>query len=42
MDGNVAGFPGGVLIRDKESQQIMGAVGVSGAAGAEDEYIALK
>mmetsp|Transcript_1327 Transcript_1327/g.1684 ORF Transcript_1327/g.1684 Transcript_1327/m.1684 type:complete len:165 (+) Transcript_1327:169-663(+) len=41
VDGNVAGFPGGVLIRDKESQQIMGAVGVSGAAGAEDEYIAL-
>lgn len=41
IDGNVAAFPGGVLIRDATSKQIVGAVGVSGAAGAEDEYIAL-
>jgi uncharacterized protein GlcG (DUF336 family) len=42
MGGQVAAFPGGVLVRNKEDRQILGAVGVSGAAGAEDEYIAWR
>jgi uncharacterized protein GlcG (DUF336 family) len=42
MSGQVAAFPGGVLVRSKDDGQVVGAVGVSGAAGAEDEYIALK
>jgi uncharacterized protein GlcG (DUF336 family) len=42
MGGKVAAFPGGVLVRSKEDGQVLGAVGVSGAAGAEDEYIALR
>jgi hypothetical protein len=42
MEGQVAAFPGGVLVRSKEDGQVLGAVGVSGAAGAEDEYIAWK
>jgi uncharacterized protein GlcG (DUF336 family) len=42
LDGKVAAFPGGVLIRDAEGGEIVGAVGVSGAAGAEDEYCALR
>ena len=33
-------FPGGVLIRDAEGD-IVGSVGVSGAAGDEDEFCAL-
>ena len=40
-DGAVAPFPGGVVIRDKETMEVIGAVGVSGAAGDEDEYCAL-
>jgi uncharacterized protein GlcG (DUF336 family) len=42
MGGQIAAFPGGVLVRSKDDGQVIGAVGVSGAAGAEDEYIALK
>jgi uncharacterized protein GlcG (DUF336 family) len=42
MEGQVAAFPGGVLVRSKDDGQVLGAVGVSGAAGAEDEYIALR
>ena len=33
-------FPGGVLIRNGKTQQIIGAVGVSGASSQEDEYCA--
>ena len=41
LGGNLAVFPGGVLIRDKEGGEIVGSVGVSGAAGDEDEFCAL-
>jgi len=41
VDGTAAAFPGGVLIREKSSGSILGSVGVSGAAGDEDEYCAL-
>jgi len=39
--GKMAAFQGGILIREKETGQIVGSVGVSGAAGDEDEYCAL-
>eukprot|EP00746_Dinoflagellata_sp_MGD_P115411 gnl/MRDRNA2_/MRDRNA2_51543_c0_seq1.p1 gnl/MRDRNA2_/MRDRNA2_51543_c0~~gnl/MRDRNA2_/MRDRNA2_51543_c0_seq1.p1 ORF type:complete len:187 (+),score=30.90 gnl/MRDRNA2_/MRDRNA2_51543_c0_seq1:62-562(+) len=39
--GALAPFPGGVVIRDKTTNEVLGAVGVSGAAGDEDEYCAL-
>ena len=39
--GKMAPFPGGVLMKDP-SGQIVGAVGVSGASGDEDEYCALR
>ena len=39
--GNMAPFPGGVLMKGS-SGQIVGAVGVSGASGDEDEYCALR
>ena len=38
--GNMACFQGGVLIKDT-SGEIVGSVGVSGAAGDEDEFTAL-
>jgi uncharacterized protein GlcG (DUF336 family) len=38
--GEIATFPGGVLIKDPETGQVIGAVGCSGAAGDEDEYCA--
>jgi len=41
MDGQMAAFQGGVLIREKEGGSIIGSVGVSGAAGDEDEFCAL-
>ena len=39
--GKMACFPGGVLLKD-ECGGVVGAVGVSGAAGDEDEYCGLK
>ncbi|KAL7510822.1 hypothetical protein ACHAXN_008126 [Cyclotella atomus] len=39
--GKMACFPGGVLLKD-ENNEVVGAIGVSGAAGDEDEYAALK
>jgi len=39
-DGNLIPVAGGVLVSD-EKGQILGAVGVSGAAADEDEYIAM-
>mmetsp|Transcript_26476 Transcript_26476/g.47069 ORF Transcript_26476/g.47069 Transcript_26476/m.47069 type:complete len:271 (+) Transcript_26476:90-902(+) len=39
--GQMAPFPGGILVTD-ENQVIVGAVGVSGAAGDEDEYCAIR
>lgn len=41
LNGNMVAFPGGVLIRDKEDGDVVGSVGVSGAAGDEDEFCAL-
>ena len=39
-EGRMAPFPGGILIKLKN--HIIGAVGVSGAAGDEDEYCAIR
>jgi len=41
ITGKMAAFPGGVLLRNGDNE-IIGAIGVSGAAGDEDEYAALK
>jgi uncharacterized protein GlcG (DUF336 family) len=41
MDGKMAAFQGGILVREKSTGEIVGSVGVSGAAGDEDEYCAL-
>lgn len=41
ISGKMAAFPGGVLLRN-EGNEIVGAIGVSGAAGDEDEYCALN
>ena len=38
--GKMAPFPGGVLM--KSNGQVIGAVGVSGASGDEDEYCAMR
>jgi glc operon protein GlcG len=40
--GDLAAFPGGVLVKEKSTGVIVGSVGVSGAAGDEDEYCALE
>mmetsp|Transcript_12682 Transcript_12682/g.18640 ORF Transcript_12682/g.18640 Transcript_12682/m.18640 type:complete len:233 (-) Transcript_12682:75-773(-) len=40
LGGTVAAFQGGILLRDQEGNCV-GAVGVSGAAGDEDEYCGL-
>ena len=37
----MAPFPGGVLIKSTNGN-VLGAVGVSGASGDEDEYCALR
>jgi uncharacterized protein GlcG (DUF336 family) len=42
QNGNVISFPGGIVIKCAEEGTILGSVGVSGAAGNEDEYCALK
>jgi uncharacterized protein GlcG (DUF336 family) len=39
--GKMAPFPGGVLLKGRDGS-IVGAVGVSGASGDEDEYCALQ
>ena len=36
----MAPFPGGIVL--KVDDQVVGAVGVSGAAGDEDEYCAIR
>jgi uncharacterized protein GlcG (DUF336 family) len=41
LQGDMAAFQGGVLIREKSTGDIVGSVGVSGAAGDEDEFCAL-
>ena len=40
-EGKMAPFPGGVVVQNSEGKYI-GSVGVSGATGDEDEYIAIK
>ena len=40
-EGQMAPFPGGVVIKSKEDGAILGGVGVSGASADEDEYCAL-
>mmetsp|Transcript_19144 Transcript_19144/g.26949 ORF Transcript_19144/g.26949 Transcript_19144/m.26949 type:complete len:177 (+) Transcript_19144:131-661(+) len=42
MDGKMAAFQGGVLIRESGNGEVVGSIGVSGAAGDEDEYCALR
>ena len=39
--GKMAPFPGGVVIKNANCK-IIGAVGVSGASGDEDEYCAIR
>jgi uncharacterized protein GlcG (DUF336 family) len=39
--GNMAPFPGGVVIKNSDGE-VLGAVGVSGASGDEDEQCALS
>ena len=34
--------PGGVLIRSKDDNSVIGAIGVSGAVGDEDEFCAIS
>jgi len=41
VQGDLAAFQGGVLIRDRRDGSIVGSIGVSGAAGDEDEYCAI-
>ena len=41
LNGEVACFQGGVILRDREDNSVLGAVGVSVAAGDEDEYCAI-
>ena len=40
--GDMAAFQGGILVKEAGTGEIVGAVGVSGAAGDEDEYCALE
>ena len=41
ITGKMAAFPGGVVVRNANGE-VVGAIGVSGAAGDEDEYAALR
>lgn len=41
-EGKLATFPGGIVLRSKEDGSVIGAVGVSGASGDEDEYCAIE
>lgn len=38
--GKMAAFPGGILLRNND-YEVVGAIGVSGASGDEDEYAGL-
>ncbi len=42
VGGDMAAFQGGILVKEASSGTIVGSVGVSGAAGDEDEYCALE
>ena len=39
--GRMAAFPGGILLRNRDND-VVGAIGVSGASGDEDEYVCLR
>ena len=39
--GKMAAFPGGILLRNRDND-VLGAIGVSGASGDEDEYVCLR
>ncbi len=39
--GRMAAFPGGILLRNRDDD-VVGAIGVSGASGDEDEYVCLR
>jgi uncharacterized protein GlcG (DUF336 family) len=39
--GKMAAFPGGILLRNRDND-VVGAIGVSGASGDEDEYVCLR
>lgn len=41
VEGKIAPFPGGVLLKARETGEIVGAIGVSGATSDEDEAVAL-
>lgn len=40
-EGKLAPFPGGIILKSKETGEVLGAVGVSGAASDEDELCAI-
>jgi uncharacterized protein GlcG (DUF336 family) len=42
LQGSVAAFAGGVLVRETSTGIVLGAVAASGAAGVEDEYCVWK
>ena len=42
VSGEMACFPGGIVVKEASTGEILGSVGVSGAAGDEDEYCALQ
>ena len=42
MDGELIPVAGGALIKSADDDSIVGAIGVSGAAANEDEYLALQ
>ena len=41
MEGDLIPVAGGVLIKNAEDGSIVGAIGVSGAAADEDEYLGI-
>jgi len=42
VGGDMAAFQGGIIVKEKSTGDIVGSVGVSGAAGDEDEFCALE
>lgn len=42
VEGKIAPFPGGVLLRARATGEIVGAIGVSGASSDEDEAAAIE
>jgi uncharacterized protein GlcG (DUF336 family) len=42
VQGEAISFPGGIVLKCSASNDIIGSIGISGAAGSEDEYIGLR